>query len=55
MKPIHFDNSDSITMFLLALHWHAFQFLYLQVMYDASGVRLHAGRQAEVSHLGTFM
>lgn len=24
-------------------------FLYMQVMYDASGVRLHAGRQAEVS------
>lgn len=24
-------------------------FHYMQVMYDASGVRLHAGRQAEVS------
>jgi hypothetical protein len=28
--------------------------MFLQVMYDASGVRLHAGRQAEVSHLDTF-
>jgi acid phosphatase family membrane protein YuiD len=34
------------------LAWLAFMFL--QVMYDASGVRLHAGLQAEVSHLDTF-
>lgn len=27
----------------------------LQVMYDASGVRLHAGRQAEVSYLTVIL
>lgn len=29
-------------------------FPLLQVMYDATGVRLHAGRQAEVIFLSTF-
>ncbi|XP_058219245.1 uncharacterized protein LOC131329859 isoform X2 [Rhododendron vialii] len=32
----------------LPLCWHALYVLLIQVMYDASGVRLHAGRQAEL-------